>query len=349
MLSLRLPPSILRSPSTYRLSTQYSFLRPQRLRQFHASPSRHGISDMIVGIPHEFMVALHSTGLSWAAVIPITAITIRCIIVPFLIVPARREREKMTELAPMVSANALLIRENVERQVKENPQIINTSSPQNLYKRNLKEFHKTMMKSYNVHRWTPFRTLLQIPVFVVVVEALRRMMGMERGLLFFKKEEAPKNVDSSTLSPEADVTATLQMDSGVPGPAAWYEPSMTIEGPFSIVDLTTPDPTLCLPFVVSALMIANLSYGNRRKQNLATSNFGRRVQNALLGFAFLLPMVTLNLPAGFLYYWACTSASSLTADVLLDRLFPPRPTVQACKRPLLSLGSEDHIKQREPF
>jgi hypothetical protein len=39
----------------------------------------------------------------------------------------------------------------------------------------------------------------------------------------------------------------------------------------------------------------------------------------------------------------------LTADVLLDRLFPPRPTVQACKRPLLNLGSEDYIKQREPF
>jgi inner membrane protein COX18 len=348
MLPLRRPPSILRPQSIFRRSTQYSLLHPQRVRQFHASPRRHGALDILLSVPHDFMVTLHSSGLSWAAVIPITAITIRCLVVPFLIAPARRERQKMAELAPMISANALLLRDHVEQQIIEKPQIVAKRSPQALYKDTLKNMTNSKIRDFNIGRYTGFRTLLQIPVFLVVIEALRRMMGMERGglLSLLSRKDAPKNIETSTIPSGTDVPAILQTESAVSETSSWYEPSMTVEGPFSIVDLTAPDPTLCLPFIVSGLMFANLRYGMRRKKDLTKSKLSRRLQNGMLGVAFLIAPLTLHLPAGFLYYWACTSASSLTADILLDLLFPHRPAVTPCRRPLPSMGKKAHVSQR---
>jgi inner membrane protein COX18 len=339
MIPLRRPLFLLRPQYISRLSARYSLLPPQRSRQFHASPRRYGLINTILVVPHECLVALHTTGLSWAAVIPITAIAIRCIVVPFLIAPARNQRAKLSELTPLISANALLEREKVEQLATEKPHLLLAKSPQALYREQVREVRGRLARQFHLERGKAFLTLLQIPVFLMFAETLRRMMGM-RGKGIFSAADAPKVVDPSTLSSVISETVPLQTETAVLDSSSWYDPTMTWEGPLWIMDLTMPDPTFSLPVIVSVLMMANLKYGNYRRQDVEKTAFSRRLHNALMGIAFMIFPLTMHLPAGFLYYWACTSASSLSADLLIDRLSPPRPIVKACRRPLPSISKK---------
>lgn len=244
---------------------------------------------------------------------------------------ARRERAKVNEIMPLISAKALQAREETEREMQENPQLLANKSPQDLYKEKVKNIAGKLFDTYGVMRKLTFLPILQIPVFLVMAETLRRMMGMRSGLVF--GTSTPEDVDSDALS-----TITPDVNA-IPDSFSWYEPSMTFEGPFAIMDLTVADPTLILPLAVSVLMWANLRYGQRQRnlQGLGRSKVSRRLHNGLMGVAIILFPLTLHLPAGFLYYWACTSASSLGADIILDTLFPPRPSVRPCRRPLPSI------------
>lgn len=337
------PPSLPRSQTIFRSSQQYSLLHPQRIRKFHASPRCNDLGEAILYVPHQILTGLHATGLSWALVIPITAIAIRCIVVPLLVIPARRERAKISELLPLISAKALHVRDLCEKDMKENPQLLANKSPQRLYKERVQADTAALMKRYGVDKRKTFSAFLQIPIFLIFTETLRRMMGMRSSILFRGGQAPPKEGDSSASL--VNVVETTNPDiSAVADSTSWYDPSMTLEGPFAIIDLTASDPTMILPLMVSALMFANLGYGNRQSQGIAKSKFSRRLHNSLMGFAVMLFPLTLHLPAGFLYYWACSSASSLGSNILVDWLYPPRPVVRPCRRRLPSMPAKKEKK-----
>lgn len=326
MLSFRRPPPILRK------AHGHSALRIQRVRQFHASPRRNDLGEQIFSVPHGFLVALHGTGLTWAAVIPIAAISIRLALLAFCSAPARRERAKIVEIMPLVSAKALQVREETERDIQENPHLLAKKSLKALYKKKMENVAADLYKKHGVNKNLTFLPLMQIPVFVVMAETLRRMMGMDTS--FFFQTSTPEDGESNLLSTATSDPNALSDSSN------WYEPTMTFEGPFAIMDLTAADPTLILPLAVSGIMLANLRYSQhmRLRKGLPRSKASLRLHNGLMGLSILIFPATLHLPSGFLYYWACTSASSLGADIIMDKMFPPRPLVKPCRRPLPSIS-----------
>lgn len=325
LLPFRRPPLILRQ------AHHHSPLRIQRVRQFHASPRRNGLPAQILSIPHGLLVALHDTGLPWAAVIPIAAISIRLVLATFCSAPARLVRAQVNEIMPLVSAKALQVREETEREMLENPHLVAKKSPQQLYKKKMEKVATELFETYGVVKNRTMLPLIQIPVFVVMAETLRRMLGMGTG--FFFGTDTPEDEDSdllSTLTPDPDA---------LPDPSNWYEPTMTSEGPFAIMDLTAADPTLILPLAASVLMFANLRYGQhqRTREGLPRSKISQRLHNILMGVSIFMFPAILHIPAGFLYYWVCSSACSLGADIIIDKMIPLRPLVRPCRRPLPSI------------
>ncbi|QDS76297.1 hypothetical protein FKW77_002077 [Venturia effusa] len=324
-LLLRRPPPFLRQTS------QCSPLRSPRIRQFHASLRRSRMGDPLPSFPHEALVYLHNTGLPWAVVIPIAAVGIRVAMLALFVAPARLERAKINEITPLISAKAVHAREEMEKTILDNPRLLANKSARVLYKEKLQTISAQLFAKYGVSKHKTMLPILQLPVFLIMAETLRRMMGLRSSV--FSGTSAPVDVDSDLLgSATADANAVSE-------PANWFEPTMMLEGPFAITDLTAADPTLILPLAVSGFMLANLRYGQHRnaQQGLTRSKFSRILHNTLMGAAVLIFPLTLHLPAGFLYYWACTSASSLASDMILDKLHPPRLTVKACRRPLPSI------------
>ncbi|TLD18849.1 mitochondrial inner membrane protein oxa1l-like [Venturia nashicola] len=325
MLPFKRPPLYLRQ------AHHYYPLRSQRGRQFHASPRRNGPAEDLLFVPHGFLVALHDTGLTWAAVIPVAAISVRLLTLTFFAVPARHEHAKINEIVPLVSAQALNIREQTERDMLENPHLLAKKSAQDLYKDRLKILAADLFRQHGVMKKLTFLPILQLPVFLIMAETLRRMMGMQSG--FLSTKDTANDGESAILSTVTPDSNTLSDASN------WYEPTMASEGPYFIMDLTASDPTLILPLAVSGLMLANLRYGQHRtsRQGLPRSRFSRTLHNTLMGASIMIFPATLHVPAGFLYYWACTSASSLAADIIMDKMLPLRPVVRPCRRPRPSL------------
>jgi mitochondrial inner membrane protein COX18 len=350
---LRRPPSLLRPTTT--LSSLY---RRQRIQPFHASHSR----KIDLQLPHLLLTSLHSAGLLWADVIPLTAITIRCLVVQCLTLPALVAKRKEVELAPLISAHAPQLREATEQVLRANRDQLKLLkkkgtpiSPESLYKKSMKELHARSRKSLSINRLAGPTLLLQIPIFLWVFQTIRSMLGMPQGLVgtlfsgtIFSKTAVPDTIEPSSLSLDvSDAAVASQMEPSVPN--AWFEPTMAEEGPLWIVDLTAPDPTLCLPFIVSGLMYASLRFGSKKDAiGVRKSSFQRRLNNAALFFALMIGPLTLHLPAGFLYYWACSSASALAANVILERMYPARAPVLPCRRPIRrTKGTSNKDEDRE--
>lgn len=318
MLPFRRPPPILHLSQAH-LS--------QRVRQFHASPRRNGLLD----VSHGFLVTLHNTGMPWAVVIPVAAISIRLVLLATCAAPARRERARINEIMPLISAKAVQVREETERDMLENTHLLARKSPQDLYKEKVKKMGAELFDTWGVLKKLTMLPLMQIPVFIVMSETLRRMMGMRSTGAF--RPSTPEHTQS-------DATSTITPDANaVSDPSNWYEPTMTFEGPFAIMDLTAADPTLILPLAVSGLWLANLRYTQHKRvqEGSPRSRFQKNLHNMLMGLGVIIFPATLHLPAGFLYYWACTSASALGADIIMDKIFPTSPSVKPCRRPLPSI------------
>lgn len=159
-----------------------------------------------------------------------------------------------------------------------------------------KRFHCSLSMNY-------LPPLLQLPVWLLAVEAIRKMCGKEVGLL-------------GTIFGSSD-SAT----------AGTKELSFATEGALWFPDLLVPDPMLLLPFMLSATMLGNLYHttGN----NLTAGR--RRMVNALKFMALCIGPITLQFPSAILVYWISSSSFAMMQAAVLERLMPVKPPVVPCK------------------
>ena len=336
------PRALLRLPSGLRLH-----LHQQNSRSFHATPPRH-VPEILnpMNWPHELLVSLHSTGLPWAAIIPLTALLVRLNVAAFLTYPARITVLRQLALKPILQGRF--------RAIEASGRL--TSLDARTKKRAISDATLQMYQKWGCRNWNKALPLLQLPVFVGFMETIRAIGGSPMGFFGAIRQrfmppsrpagggaEAGAQADAAgslhaasleTTSLKASPSqATLSQeqllqdvtDMSVPQP--WFEPSFAVEGLSWCPDLTAPDPTGVLPVVVPLMMLATIANslygaGGLKKSSSSSSRLASFMFRLSIVFTAAVAWVAPLMPAGLLYYWTCSSTFALLSQLFFDWRYP---------------------------
>ena len=165
-------------------------------------------------------------------------------------------------------------------------------------------------------------SLVQLPVFLASIEALRIMCGTNSGLLGLM-------VESITGGEAAGLEERLGK--------SWFEPGLTTEGALWFKDLTVADPDMTLPFMLSGSMILNLIGGKKVPYAVVKQAIWQtRMNRILLTMAVLAGPLLLHVPSGVLVYWISSMLMAAGQATLLDIFMPRKKPIGPCepRRPL---------------
>ena len=190
-----------------------------------------------------------------------------------------------------------------------------------------------LYKRWRCQRWKNTLHLLQFPVWLAVIETLRRMCGAGEGLLGMGS-----NLFRET-SVETDRESTLETLSSSIVPV---EPSLADEGALWFPDLLAPDPLLLLPFLLSGTLFANLHIMTRSKvrDGRQSSIMVQRFEKAMKIVALAVGPLMLQVPSALLLYWISSSMTAIVTKFLTDRLISFRKPPEPCKPRTAALGAE---------
>ncbi len=254
---------------------------------------RHVSFEPIVALTSSYLHGLHSaTGLPWAAVIPIAAITLRgAVTLPFSLI-ARRRIKRLQEIRPLFGAWSHVYRKQIFRHYKG--QITPDEWERKVIAQSL-EKRKCLMRKYKCNPLYTFAfPMIQLPVFMGMSTTLRSMSGW-----------------------------------GGFG-TTFHEPQLAHEGIWWFQSLIEPDPLYVLPLVfgfvtlVNLEMQANLPRETRSRMQLILSNVGR------VGTAALV-CIAVNAPAGLSLYWLTSAFFSQLQNRLLESWIPLTSTSQGSR------------------
>lgn len=314
-------------------------------RRFHSSPRRRFLDlESCYAFTHTALTGLHSvTGLSWAAALPCTALIIRVVILSPISIYTHRIRERRRPLRPVVLAWAHVIaRKVLQEHSKEGPIVSRKTAVKESSAKG-----KEIAKRHGAQMWKLFLPIVQLPVFLVMIETLRKMCGMPRGLLglfsgwYSKSDEATlehgvKGMAGDTLQP-----STISFDQADQSAVISFEQSFATEGALWFPDLLVPDPLLILPFALSGAMFLNVYYHSILAKVESQSRWQVRMQNILKIMALAVGPLTLQIPSGILVYWVSSSLCAVGSTMVLDAYLPRAPPFQPPKsrNKLLPLGT----------
>jgi len=184
-------------------------------------------------------------------------------------------------------------------------------------------------KRWGCGRWKVYAPMVQLPIWLLAIETIRKMCGTRSGILgmIFGSAEQGKDI------PEAlDTSGVLK------------EMSFATEGIFWFPDLLVPDPMLILPFMLSGTILLNLSSsGLGKTPERVQGAFRRRLQNSLKIVALAIGPLTLQIPSGMLVYWISSSFFAYAQAMVLEKLMPIK-SVQPCKPKNRIRQPEDEFK-----
>jgi inner membrane protein COX18 len=313
------------------------FARSQ-IRHFHPTKPARLIPEAL-DASTAFIQGIHSiTGLPWVASIPLTAVIVRMLVAMplqmFARVNARRERD----IAPLIHS----WRVHFQNRLKGLPpaERKDRTATVNLH---IRARTLALLDKWNVRRGYRYANLLQLPIWLSLMESLRGMTGNTNGLFpqllsWFGGRNGVENLDMIV------------------------EPTLATEGALWFPDLLAGDPTGVLPVLLSASIIMNIRRGwgimtpSTDLADLPTMQLYQATFYRGLGLFLQLMAVNVGwsayvneLPAALMIYWI-TSANVATLQTYLleEHMFmrPPIPNLQkkfiAFKRPDMS----DPFKQK---
>jgi inner membrane protein COX18 len=289
---------------------------PAPYRSFHASSRPHFL-DTGVATAHALIEALHtSTGLPWVYTLPLAALTVRATLILPLSIYSRRVTQKQACLAPLVQSwQHVLRKEAMDEAGHLGPQAVQ----QKLLWR-MRQKRSEIYGRWGCQIWKTMLPLVQLPVWLTAIEAVRAMCGTRAGLL------------GMIMRSDNDADA---ISAGIP-----KELSLATEGALWFPDLLVPDPQLILPFLLSGAVFLNLTNARGRAANQAV--WQRRLQRSLKLVALALGPLTLQVPSAMLVYWISSSLLAYVQAVILDRAMPMPPAIKPCdprKRRMAAKGT----------
>lgn len=274
------PSNLLSSTPSIRPSI-LSLPPPLRTRAFHASRPQQFI-EPVIHATHSALDAVHSvTGLPWGAAIPVFALLVRGVLMVAVDIPQRRRQQRQIDLIPTLRAANHGFRATALVHINEkNPDKAhyNQKELQEMTKGRLLKRQRELFRRHKCEIWKRWiAPAVNVPLFLMIVETLRRMCGAGQGLLgliFGTKAGAPSQAPEGlwdqlpheAATTPADTVTTASETSSLPEflpevQSLGLEPSFASEGILWFPSLLAPDPTFVLPFALGIIMIFN-TYGS---------------------------------------------------------------------------------------
>ncbi|KAF2222212.1 hypothetical protein BDZ85DRAFT_265073 [Elsinoe ampelina] len=234
---------------------------------------------MLSMLPANIMTALHATGMPWIVTLPATALLIRSTLVYPIV---RRRRKNLTKLAllqPLVDArisHRVLSDQWAQSSKFKSSQIFGDKdrATRNIrFARHIEEIRLERYFRIPTARYTS--KVVPILILLAVSEGVRRVCGMDRGLLSILfgpfQPYIEKVLTSVRNATQMEVTVgregetrtelfghTIEMMYKDFHADTWMQPSMREGGLPWCPDLTQPDATHVLPVVFSATFFASV-------------------------------------------------------------------------------------------
>lgn len=341
-----------------------NYIRPKGLHRipgktFHTSP-RYRFLDTCLIETYTLISGLHATtGFSWAVTLPLTALLIRFVLIAPVITYQHLVNRRRLEHQPLIQAWTHVYRDQVMREHAAKGPV----ACQRLVSTRLMRKSAEIYKRTGTQRWKSFLSYLQIPVWLVAIETIRRMCGAREGLLgvirnwFYgsqsgdtppNEQESPSESASSEQISEADDTQTLLprsidvLEGTVEGPLIPLDPTLATEGALWFPNLLDPDPHLMLSFILSGSLLANIFYHElkAKKRNWKPGAIQRGFGNGLKTVALAIGPLTLSFPSAIHIYLISSSVFGLANTILLNQLLPIPATSQPRKPEISELGKE---------
>lgn len=257
-------------------------------------------SCVVMWLPHEAFVGVHYA-VPWWMAIPTTAFILRAIsqTMTWRLSEVSRKRIQTVHAFNMAY-----------KHLTSTPKGQPETDAANMRRLTLHGWRNTITKRYKAYPFSVTRwNLLNIPIWLATIEALRSMVGTNYGLFgLICRSLGLSAKEGNVLIP------------------SWVETSMTDEGVLWFPNLVIPDPTGGLSIVLG-LTIAGSIYKStaafRRPDYVYEGGPLRRVWvfgAPLLG-TIVVPL-TLQFPAALVLYWITTSISAPIIKAYLDRITP---------------------------
>ncbi|KAL3420526.1 hypothetical protein PVAG01_06971 [Phlyctema vagabunda] len=307
MASLRPRRPLLKSSPTH---LQLFFQLPPTYRSFHASPAPRFL-DATLGVTQTVLEGLHSTtGLSWAYTIPLSAALLRLTVILPISIYLRRTQQQQVALTPLLSAWQHIIRRETMAEVGH----LGPTVAQSTALKKMRAKRQEIFRRFDCQAWKglvpPF---IQLPFWLIMIETVRRMCGSQVGLL---------GMAVSRISGTEEATAaSTAIEQGL-----HRIESLATEGMLWFPNLLLPDPQLVLPFMLSGLILLNMS----GKGNVNAALWQTRLSRGLKIGALAIGPLTLHVPSAILVYWISSTGLGLMQSKALSVFMPLQPPVAPC-------------------
>ncbi|EAS32999.3 membrane insertase COX18 [Coccidioides immitis RS] len=307
-----------------------------RVRHFHSSRPNQIINETVV-LAHNALESVHSvTGLPWAVSIPLTAVLVRLTIAMPFQIWSLSHSSKMKKLNPLVVGWGRYFQGAVLTKAAVNRAYISPNAAEIQSQLLLRKKTKELYKRWKIRPWTRFAPLFQLPVWLTMMESMRRMVGMTGGLLSIVQGWLEKH-------PEA--------------PNVPMVPSLYTEGALWFPDLLAADPYCALPVILSAAVFTNVTWGWKikkredipklptRKERIAAHTM-RVLKRAFQASAlFLCPvMIASEVPAGMLIYWISSTLFATAQTKALPKIISTKSIPAPCKEKAVAVVIGGEVK-----
>ena len=292
------------------------------IRQFHAAPRHQSqILDTCLEHTHTMIAGLHTfTGLPWALSLPLTAFLVRVIFITPLQIFSQKSMNHQIALLPLQHAWMQII----YRRAHTKHGVHGEKVVKRMAFQEMKGKKREIERAMGIKRLPRLVPLLQLPIWLLCIETIRRMCGTHEGLLGLITKSF-----ETTETNDAIADASFSKQVSVP-----IEPSMASEGALWFPDLLVPDPWLLLPVMLSVSLLANISHADYQ-QGLRSggkrSKFGTRLSRTLKLVALAAFPLTLHMPSAMLLYWISSSVTAFLQGLFVNYLLPLPPRVIPCK------------------
>ena len=321
ILQRSLPPSLRALTLPQRLSNKPDRLPLYSLRSFHAT-TRHRSYDTYIEQVSSAISGLHTvTGLPWVLTLPLTALIVRLAWSAPLSAYSKRAANQQVALRPLLEAWG----HTMKRKVMSKHSALGPKYCHDLVVKAIFKKRSEIYGRWGAQRWKLFLPFLQLPVFLMVMDSIRRLCGGSSGLI-------PWTMDVVTWLWSGKQGEPLEQTAQILSPV---EQSLSNEGALWFQNLLLPDPLLILPFMLSGTMLMTIYAGTKRvTATTTTSKLHRRFTNIMKIVALAIGPLTLQVPSAMLVYWISSFLLSMIQNAIFDKYRPQQlmPTVEPCKK-----------------
>ncbi len=294
------------------LSSKHGSCFKPKSRGFHVTARRPFVSECLVPI-HSLICGLHDfTGLPWVASIPLTAFVVRA---AFLF-PMDWSSRKLSTRLQTKDISTPMIPESITRaDLADIAQQLDRDYIRRLVRRLLPVQRQNGRWILGLPTY-----ILKVPVWLAIMETLRRMTGVDQGLL---------SLVSKSVTGSRTTVSDLPPDGKIP-----IEHSLVTEGMLWFPNLQLFDPSLAMPFMLAAVWLAQAFYNEvflgsphvMYRKALASQGWNtpetRRAFRAIILLPLAIGPATLQFPSALLLYWISNDLLSLGTKYLIVKWVP---------------------------